>query len=61
MSCEHCQIAKCPVLNPTECPINKVWEQTDGLYAYVLDALYNRTSEAQEAIEEAERIIKGNR
>ncbi len=43
MNCEHCEIEKCPVLNKPECPINKLWE---------------RAREAQEAVAEAEWIIR---
>ena len=60
MECENCQIQNCPVLNPSECPINKMWKRTNELQAFILDTLWNRTSEAQSAIEEAERIIGRN-
>jgi len=43
MGCEHCRITNCPVLNKSECPINKLWE---------------RAKEAQEVIAEAEWIIR---
>ena len=58
MGCDHCQITKCPVLNRSQCPINQLWDRVDELKASVLDALYNRKSEAQAAIEEVELILK---
>ncbi len=39
MICEHCNMQVCPVLNKSECPINKLWE---------------RAREAQEGIAEME-------
>lgn len=43
MTCEHCEIRYCPVLNPTECPINQLWQKAD---------------EAQATIAEAERFLR---
>uniref|UniRef100_A0A6H2A4K4 Uncharacterized protein n=1 Tax=viral metagenome TaxID=1070528 RepID=A0A6H2A4K4_9ZZZZ len=60
MSCEHCDLGgKCSILNKQECPINKLWDRVDEAYTGILDTLYNRKSEAQEAIEEAEHILRG--
>jgi len=44
MSCEHCDIKVCPVLNKLECPIDKLWEYSEAV---------------KRLIEEAERIIRG--
>ncbi len=46
MGCEHCEIKNCPVLNKSECPINKLWE---------------RAKEARGAVAEAEWIIREER
>ena len=60
MGCEHCDLDnRCPVLNRSQCPINILWARVDELKASILDALWNRKSEAQEAIEEAEYILRG--
>ena len=60
MSCERCDLDnRCPVLNRSQCPINILWARVDELKASILDALWNRKSEAQEAIEEAEYILRG--
>jgi len=62
MGCEKCDMGnRCPILNRSQCPINQLWARVDELKASVLDALWNRKSEAQAAIEEAELILKEGR
>ncbi len=34
-SCIHCEIKDCGVLNPSECPINKLWAKAERLNEYI--------------------------
>ena len=27
--CKHCNLVNCSILNKSECPINKLWEQSE--------------------------------
>ena len=39
--CNSCQIKDCGVLNPSECPINKLWDREEQ-FAYVGISSKNR-------------------
>ena len=67
MSCtNHCEIKQCGVLNPSQCPINKLWARAELLKGYVqfmnelaLDKMWFDTDEAKdELVREAEALVK---
>ena len=37
MSCEHCRITRCPVLNKDQCPFNELWDQDKEAKATMAD------------------------